>query len=254
MIYEQILFEKIQKNNASDIDIELSMKQQIAEEMEKQNGNEFYGLLIDLGLDDYLTTNYDYAFNKSFESKYKCSSKNLSTEILYSIRRHTLLSCNDLNLKCKLWHIHGEIGFPKTISLGLDHYCGTIGKIDSYLKGTYSIKSEEIKIKKMEMKLRDNNFDDTSWIELFFTNNIHIIGLGMDYSETDIWWILTKRARLKRCNMVNGNIFFYHVSPKALEKDKEKFLKSLDVKIVNIPSNHNSYDYKMAISEMKKNF
>ena len=36
-----------------------------------------------------------------------------------------------------IWPIHGTIQHPKSIMLGLDHYCGSIGKINDYIKGKY---------------------------------------------------------------------------------------------------------------------
>ena len=50
------------------------------------------------------------------------------------IRRLKKIS-NSKELKKHFWQIHGEIRKPATIMLGLDHYCGEIGKIDQYTKG-----------------------------------------------------------------------------------------------------------------------
>ncbi|AOR59388.1 hypothetical protein PEC301899_04570 [Pectobacterium carotovorum subsp. carotovorum] len=59
-----------------------------------------------------------------------------------------------------LWNIHGEIDNPKSIMLGLDHYCGSVSKIDAYVKGTYShkINGVDVTVKSMLDKLRDFSF------------------------------------------------------------------------------------------------
>ena len=48
---------------------------------------------------------------------------------------------------------------------------------------------------------------------IFFTHNIHIIGFGQQYEETDLWWILNKRQRYikqySRENLITNNIYFY---------------------------------------------
>jgi hypothetical protein len=68
---------------------------------------------------------------------------------------------------------------------------------------------------------------------LFFNSNIHILGFSLDYSETDIWWLLTKRARIlneeKSSNLISNNIYFYDRNIKA---DKEELLKSLNVTVI----------------------
>ena len=56
----------------------------------------------------------------------------------------------------------------------------------------------------MVERLRSNDIQIHSWIDLFFTTNVHIIGFGLDYSEQDIWWILNKRKRYMYEN--KGNI------------------------------------------------
>lgn len=53
------------------------------------------------------------------------------------------------------------------------------------------------------------------WPELFFTSDIAIVGLGLDYSEIDLWWLLSMRAALFSPNkglIENENrIIFYQI-------------------------------------------
>ena len=39
-----------------------------------------------------------------------------------------------------------------------------------------------------------------SWIDLFFTHDIYIVGLKLDTNEIDLWWLLTYRAYLYYSN------------------------------------------------------
>ena len=162
IIYEYMYLCKAQEAHPSKKDVELTIKKEIAERLIEIKTNEIYERIKSLPARNFITTNYDYAFCEQF--KKPVIEEN--SEEIYSIRRHKEYDCGT-----KLWFIHGEIGKPKSIMLGLDHYCGSIGKIDSYLKGTYQKKETKHILKKLEAK----EFDSTSWIELFFNSNLHRI-------------------------------------------------------------------------------
>lgn len=220
MIYERVFLDRAKPKLKN----ELFVKEEIAETMKSISGNEYYSKIINLNFENYITTNYDYAFDKTI----KISSISDSTENIYSVRRKKMYD------NVNLWFMHGEIDYPKSIQLGLDHYCGLIGKIDNYLKGNYEYEYEKNKIKlnKMKDKLEGTSqYDNVSWIELFFNTNIHILGLGLDYSEIDLWWILTKRARLKIDYNIDNRIIFY---TSRIDEQKKSLLQSLKVEVKEI--------------------
>ena len=197
MIYEELVLkgslETIEEKRKEE-----EIKKRIIDKHSKSRPNQYYDKLRDLHLKNYITTNYDLNLEMSFGNiDYSCNHKKLET--IYSIRTYVDIT-KDNKLNSKIWHIHGDIERVKSISLGLDHYCGTIGKMDNYFKGNYNYKSnqEEIRIKALSDKINGTaKFDDISWIDLFFTTDVHIIGLSLDYSETDLWWLLNRRARHK---------------------------------------------------------
>ena len=123
--------------------------------------------------------------------------------------------------------------------LGLDHYCGSIGKINDYIKGKYEYnKNGEPHILKGIIERIENNECEIpfSWIDLFFTHNIHIIGFGLQYEETDLWWILNKRQRYikqhSRENIISNNIYFYG----DVEENKKALLMKLGVEVCSFDS------------------
>jgi hypothetical protein len=262
MIYEKIMLHKHFNPNESIRNTESNLKNEIADILKKQKTNQFYDKLLNLKFDNYLTTNYDFALNDSFKTKSKDNwIKNNSTEGIYSIRRNTSFFDSKNNEHCKIWNIHGEVSNPKSIMLGLDHYCGSIGKIDGYLKGNYEYQVENKKHQTIPIKekINTNEFDNVSWVELFFITNLHIIGFGLDYSEIDLWWIINKRARLKKEVSIQNKIKFY-VSPleKLLkpqrdygkyiqEKNKRELLKSFDVEIIEVPIDVSLFDKKYKV-------
>ena len=256
-IYERAVFENKISNDIRQT--EFKIKQSIAELLSSIETNEFYDMLFQLNLKNYLTTNYDYAFKNFVTQEENYLSYNHSTEDIYSIRRQTQIFDKKQDEICKIWNIHGEIDKPVSIMLGLDHYCGSVSKLDAYIKGTYEFQenSQPVKITKMTDKLRSKEFDNRSWAELFFNSNVHILGLSLDYSETDIWWLLTKRARIlneeKSSNLITNKIYFYD---RNIKLDKEELLKSLNVTVVkpkedNYKNNWNEY-YTDTIKKIKQ--
>lgn len=233
MIYERILMEKPRGKAQSIFNDETRIKEMVAKVLSKTQNHEHYIKLFELKCSNYLTTNYDYAFKNTFDQINKYSFIEESTEDIYSIRRAIRINENEETQKT-IWHIHGELNRPKSIMLGLDHYCGSIGKIDNYIKGKYEYQrnGKIIRLKSIKEKLLENDFDGVSWIELFFTTNVHIIGFGIDYSELDLWWILTKRARMMRdpdLKRLIKNRIVVHVP--NFDEHKKGVLNSLNVKV-----------------------
>ena len=242
MVYERIYLSRL-KHDSSSKNQELAIKEYIADAMMHQSTNSIFKLLAETKIHHYLTTNYDYAFEKAIGVE----PERLSTEDLYSLRRKRKYST--LNGEKYLWNIHGEIDLPKTIMLGLDHYCGSVSKINTYVKGGYkhSIDGKSKTVSPMYEKLATNEYCISSWVDLFFCSNLHILGIALDYSETDIWWILNKRARFAEQGLVSNNITFYVTD---IEEEKKGLLSSfnVDVKILKISDNNYESMYRRAIN------
>lgn len=259
MIYERIILERPDTHHDVLYD-EFEVKKEISNLMQNIEKNSIYSDLYKLNFQNYLTTNYDYAFIDSISdlSEINLPIHEYSTEDVYSIRRLKRISNTSEKVK-HFWQIHGEIRKPATIMLGLDHYCGSIGKIDGYIKGWYRYVKDgkQIEEPSIESKFSKDKFNNSSWVELFFTSNIHIIGFSLDYSEIDLWWIINKRARLKRsrslAKKINNKIVLYCNS---IEEQKKGLLESLDieVQIDELADSETKYIdyYKKLIRQFKK--
>ncbi len=246
MIYERILLERPKLANGI-FAVEGDIKSEIAEQMQNIPTNEYYEMVYILGFKNYLTTNYDYSLNKKL-IELGFFSKNNSTEDIYSIRRNTSILNKAEKEVCKIWNIHGEVDRPPSIMLGLDHYCGSIGKLDAYLKGTYEFQENKnpVRVNSITDKIKRREYDRHSWVELFFNTDIHILGLSLEYSETDLWWILNKRARImndkKTSVHISNQIFYYSTS---IEPEKEGVLKSFNVNVLKTPNpNPKTFNWK----------
>lgn len=247
MVYERIFMEQHAPKKSQKAD-ELKIKEAIAQAMQSQGSNEIFELLVSLNVENYLTTNYDYAFEKAIN----IIPEKLSTEDIYSLRRKRRY-VTDNGIKY-LWNIHGEIDQPKSIMLGLDHYCGSASKIDSYVKGNYkhTVLGKSSTIEAMDKKLESLSYCFTSWVDLFFSSNVHIVGLSLDYSETDLWWLLNKRARFAADGLISNKVFFY---TDHMDKEKMGLLKSFNVEVIITKVVNNDYKgmYKSSINKIPYN-
>jgi hypothetical protein len=234
MIYERIILDR-PKLHLEILKEEFDVKSQISNFMINTAIHPLYQQLHELKAQNYLTTNYDNSFIDTIQNHFnnQIRVENLSTEGIYSLRREKRIYKTRKEYK-SFWQLHGEIERPASIMLGLDHYCGSIGKIDSYIKGGYEYRRNGKQIRELSItqKLKDTSFTKTSWVELFFNSNIHILGFTLDYSETDLWWIINKRARMlkdeKILNHIKNKIVFYC---DEIDSQKKGLLESMGVKV-----------------------
>ena len=128
--------------------------------------------------------------------------------------------------------MHGSIDSPASIMLGFDHYCGSLAKIEQYVKGGYDMHGK--RVESMTKRLNEGIKEILSWIDLFFISDVHIIGLNLGYEETDLWWVLNKRRRIKQAASVpiENRIFYYPVE--KVKKGIGQLLKSFDVEVVTL--------------------
>lgn len=236
MIYERAVLER----PLVDHDVlanEAVIKNDIATKLKEMPPNDHYMKLFETGVKHFMSTNYDYAFNKSILEDSALALVNKSTEDLYSVRRKSTIVRDGTKDVCDIWNVHGEIDKPASIMLGLDHYCGSVGKIDAYVKGNYKyqLDGKEIRLESIQEKLKGSKpWDGISWVEYFFRHDVHILGLSLDYSETDLWWVLNRRARimksLGRKGPLNNKVFFYTTS---IEEERKGLLESMNVVVVD---------------------
>jgi hypothetical protein len=236
MIYERILLERLNFNK-DILEDEFEVKEEISLLLQHIKSNEIYIDIFNSEASHFITTNYDYGFIDSIKDlpEINLPIEEFSIEDVYSIRRLKEIK-NKRQLKKNFWQIHGEIRKPATIMLGLDHYCGSIAKINNYIKGLYQYQKEGKTVTEDSIKDKfiNKSFNNSSWIELFFISNIHIIGFNLDYCEIDLWWVITKRARMKKDeklkDRISNEIHFYC---NEINEQKKSLLESMYI-IVHI--------------------
>ena len=170
MVYDEIINHSL-NNGISD---EGEIKRFIRQEINQLQTNNRYNDFRNLKTEEILTTNYDYLIEKSLEENWKREpmSKN---EKKYSIQRRQTSS------EKNIWHIHGEEGDIRSILLGFRHYIDCSSAVK---------KRAHKAVNDLKTKHRPK---EESWVDLFFTHDIDIIGLGMDFTEYPMWWLLAFR-------------------------------------------------------------
>lgn len=129
--------------------------------------------------------------------------------------------------------------------LGLDHYGGALAKVQNYVKGNYHINDYDnvpcIKdrlergLDKDSYGFKESGSGLMSWIDTIFFTNLHIIGMALDFSEIDIWWLLSRRARLSKSNLIRNKIYYYPTFPLSesqSQNSKLNLLEELGVEVV----------------------
>ncbi len=242
LFYEEIYLSNLKRGKKID---EKSLKTFISDRIKKIKPNNIHREIISRGFSDIITTNYDINLECSREnSPDKFYNHGVVKENLYSLFRHSHIN------QTKVWHIHGELNSPKSILLGYEQYSGQLQLIRNYVVSGTGESYENIEFPPLFRLIQKNKVKGNSWLDLIFTENIHIIGLTLDFIESDLWWLLTFRARLileNKISLQNSITYYFPVDYKNKIKPKLELLSANEVIITPIEENPNNeaYYYKI---------
>ncbi len=171
-----------------------------------------------------LTTNYDYFLELAVKPQFQpgpASTKRRN----YSLDRYREVPGH------RIFHIHGELSGPASICLGLDQYtnsikeiCGTLtastGKNESGSKTRFHL---------YDVLTKQTEPQPNHWYYNFFTEDVYILGFGLDAAEQDIWWLLNHRAALmqKHPGLIQNTITYFEVSAPGDSESKAARDKAL---------------------------
>ncbi len=232
LFYEEIFLTAI--NNGS-IKKEIELKKFIAKEVSKIEPNVVHRMIRELRPAHIITLNYEFLLEDTVPEK----NVGLVKESLYSVFRKYVVD------GITFWHPHGDSHNPISINLGYEHYGGQLQKMRNYVTAIPDYKTKKIAQEPLFQRLKGKIGlkQIQSWIDLFFTMDIHIVGLTLDFVETDLWWLITYRARQQKykhdCPVTNK---IYYYIPKMYVIDdkmfKIKLLEASGVIVVVIDKEH----------------
>lgn len=95
--------------------------------------------------------------------------------------------------------------------------------------------ASQIEFDPIKYGFTDNGTQLVCWIDAFFFTNLHIIGITLDFSEIDIWWLLSRRARLLKNGYIKNQVYYYPTFPMSeihYHLPKLRLLERMGVKVV----------------------
>lgn len=183
---------------------------------------EYHKKITRLPYNDILTTNYDYSIEKSLLPFFEDSKAEIALnrlEYKYSLKR-------GYSIKNKnIWHIHGElydtrsyrVNSPyyneQSIMIGYEHYTSYLQKIQENIKGKAG--TQKVDNQSLTVRLKGDKVSPF-WTDIFFTHNLDILGLGLDFTENHLWWLINYRSNMIRREIpnkginINNNINYYY--------------------------------------------
>ena len=182
----------------------------------------FIKKLVDCKVDAILTTNYSLEIEKSIFENYSDYKRRRVSKRLHEgnakQKKFRLFDYIELPNEKSLWHIHGDAYHIKSMIMGHYFYGELIATIDRCI--------HKLIKRYTGCEAYKKDFMPKSWMDYFMTGEVHIMGLGMDLSEMDLWWL----ACCKKKNFPNTKIYFY--DPIHSNKQRELLMESYGINLV----------------------
>lgn len=243
LLYEEIFLTAIRQAHINEADL----KTFIAKKTLAIQSNEIHAEIRSLRPAHILTTNYEFTLEGAMPTTYD----GIITERVFSIFRKYIVD------NIHYWHIHGDCQNPLSINLGFEHYGGQLQQMRNYVvSGTTYSSPQAPKLSLVRRMHLKENIREDSWLDLFFTKDIHIFGLSLDFVETDLWWLLTYRARQKfqKNTIPVRNALYYYIPAEFVKGAKFKLdmLAANDVKVIDIEAKDKPAYYREVIRRIRQ--
>jgi hypothetical protein len=217
----------------------------VAQQMKSLRPGTLHRRLARLQVDNILTTHYDDGLERALASS--AAVDDFGTREL----RHSLFRRSRIG-GVHVWHLHGDIFRPTSVLLGHDRYVESSARIRRYCDPTLGLPFKAHSLPLQAVFRRDDARIQSrrphSWVDLFMLRDVHIVGFGLDYTEVDLWYLLSLRQRLRHSpapryrGLRRTRIVFHHfASDDDSSAQKSELLQSFDVECVAHPLRNNDY-------------
>lgn len=149
----------------------------------------FIKKLLSCGFDAILTTNYSAeiekaVFGNEWSPRYAYTDQKENPRTHFCNYRYTPLP---LDKPASLWHIHGIANNADTTVIGNYYYGKLLSLVSNYAGRLIG------DLKRCEAK--DGIYQPKSWIDYFLLGDVYVMGFKMDFTESDIWWLLDYKSQ-----------------------------------------------------------
>lgn len=202
--------------------------------------------VINLQPEAILTTNYTYEIEKTMCSEFKCKvgrpskfRKKVQVKAGKSEIKHLHTYFSASEDGPSIWHIHGDAAIIDTMVLGHYQYGKLLSKMQQYVPKLLARYKSAIS--------KGHAFKYSSWMDYFLLGNVYIIGLGMDLSEMDLWWLVNCKKRNFSCGKT---VLFKH----DIKTEERLLAETYGVEVVTEGFKDKEYKnyYKWIINEIKE--
>jgi hypothetical protein len=243
LLYEEIFLTAIRQQHIREIEL----KSFIAEKTLNIASNDIHAAIRHLAPAHILTTNYEF----TLEGEIPQQNDSLIIERIFSIFRRYKIG------NTSYWHVHGDCLNPLSINLGFEHYGGQLQQMRNYVvSGTTYTSPQAPRLSLVQRIQQHLPVKEDSWLDLFFTRDIHILGLSLDFVETDLWWLLTYRARQKfqKNTIPVKNALYYYIPAEFVQSAKFKLemLTANDVKVIEIAAADKRAYYEEVLKKIRQ--
>lgn len=212
---------------------EAAFLRRVATAMAALRPNDIHRRLTWLAASDILTTNFDDCLERSLANT--AIVANFDTHE----SKHNLFRRSRIGRR-HFWHLHGDIFRPNSVLLGHDRYVESAAHIRRYCDPSLGVpfKAHPLPLRAV-FRAADVRLDPRkphSWVDLFLLRDVHVVGFGLDYTEVDLWYLLSLRQRLRSSTAAQleplrrTRIVFHHFDDGDPDfAQKRELLASFDV-------------------------
>lgn len=173
-----------------------------------------------------LTTNFDEAFERSVEAgRFHINSQGFTHlypwKTYYGFVKHQLPTDG-----FGIWKVHGDVRYPNSIRLGLTDYMGSAERARSLIhKGADRLFNDKRKNKWPGIQ---------TWLQVWFSMPIIIVGFGYNTDEVFLRWLLIERRRY--FNKLQLPMDVYYVTATAPDPAVTNLFNNIGVTIKQLKS------------------
>lgn len=188
-----------------------------------------------------LTTNFDFCLgNESFNKiivNHPVLGKGFTDyypwNVVYTDKSD--YSIKDI-YKFGIWHINGNIEYPRSLKLSLSEYTRQSKRAVELLHSSNSYEDD------FYGKNKGNWKGMNTWLHILFNCNVFIFGLGLDQQETFLRWMLIERMKYFRKHKDRKKKGWYICQQDELTDGKRFFLERVGFEIIALKSYEDIYN------------